>query len=70
MGSPVWKSERNSLIARMGRNFSLPAVKTAMQSGDSAWRAVACFCETVMIQKGADEWDREAKAHLETRLSR
>ncbi|CAK1598874.1 unnamed protein product [Parnassius mnemosyne] len=56
---PAWERERTILVNRIGRDLSLPAVVSAMLSGDSAWRAVATFCESVMTQKEASERDRE-----------
>ncbi|XP_022834849.1 uncharacterized protein LOC111362405 [Spodoptera litura] len=56
---PAWASERRVLVARIGRDLSLPAVVTAMLAETENWREVATFCETVMSQKEAAERDRE-----------
>ncbi|KAJ8731739.1 hypothetical protein PYW08_014469 [Mythimna loreyi] len=56
---PAWASERQVLVAKIGRDLSLPAVVTAMLAETENWRAMASFCETVMIQKEAAERDRE-----------
>ncbi|XP_050561732.1 uncharacterized protein LOC118274342 [Spodoptera frugiperda] len=55
----AWESERRVLVARIGRDLSLPAVITAMLTEAENWREVASFCETVMSQKEAAERDRE-----------
>ncbi|CAH2066794.1 unnamed protein product, partial [Iphiclides podalirius] len=48
-------------LVTLGLNqcLSLPAVVSVMLSGDTAWRAVATFCEKVMVQKEAAERERE-----------
>ncbi|XP_030019861.2 uncharacterized protein LOC115439922 [Manduca sexta] len=56
---PAWDGERRALTGRIGSNLSLPAVVMAMLVGESNWKAVASFCETVMIAKEAAERDRE-----------
>ncbi|CAK1581735.1 unnamed protein product [Parnassius mnemosyne] len=56
---PAWERERTVLVSWIGHNLSLPAVVSAMLSRDSAWRTVATFCESVMIQKEAAERCRE-----------
>lgn len=56
---PAWASERRVLVARIGRDLSLPAVVGSMLVESENWKEVASFCETVMIQKEAAERDRE-----------
>jgi hypothetical protein len=56
---PAWSAQRQSLIATIGANLSLPAVVQAMAHSARSWAAVASFCEHVMLQKEAAERRRE-----------
>ncbi|XP_063547540.1 uncharacterized protein LOC134754988 [Cydia strobilella] len=58
-GYPAWAEQRAALVAAVGRDLSLPAVVKAMLGGESLWKAVASFCEDVMVQKEAGERGRE-----------
>ncbi|XP_020297221.1 uncharacterized protein LOC109861819, partial [Pseudomyrmex gracilis] len=57
---PAWAEERRVLVASIGEDLSLPAVVRVMVGGKENWKAVAFFCEQVMLQKEADEreWER------------
>ncbi|KAF9421623.1 hypothetical protein HW555_002556 [Spodoptera exigua] len=46
---PAWASERRVLVAKIGRDLSLPAVVRAMLADAENWREVAPFCETALI---------------------
>lgn len=56
---PAWASERLILAQRVGPDLSLPAILSAMLNEISNWRAVASFCETVMVKKEAAERSRD-----------
>ncbi|XP_049884542.1 uncharacterized protein LOC126379767 [Pectinophora gossypiella] len=58
---PAWNTERRTLISTIGADLSPPAVVAAMLSGESHWRAMVTFCESVMTQKEAAERDRERR---------
>lgn len=55
----AWCLERGILVNRIGQDLSLPSVVEAMLVDETAWKAVASFCETVMVRKEAAERDRE-----------
>lgn len=55
----AWCEERGILVQRIGLDLSLPSVVEAMLADETAWKAVASFCETVLLQKEAAERDRE-----------
>ncbi|XP_022818794.1 uncharacterized protein LOC111351226 [Spodoptera litura] len=67
---PAWASARRVLVARIGRDLSLPAVVKAMLADTKNWREVVSFCETVMSQKEAAERDRERADPLPSKASR
>jgi hypothetical protein len=56
---PAWVSEREILVARIGRDLSPPAIVAAMLADEQSWRAVVSFCEAVMLQKEIAERNRE-----------
>lgn len=53
---PQWAGEREELVAKVGRDLSLPKLVEEME--EDQWRAVS-FCETVMVQKEEKERERE-----------
>lgn len=54
-----FEDERRGLRAVVGEDLSLPSVVRAMLGGERAWRAMASFCENVVLQKEAAERERE-----------
>lgn len=56
---PSWTEPRRDMVAAIGLDLSLPSVVAAMLGSEDAWRAVASFCEHVMLQKEAAERARE-----------
>ena len=56
---PGWEDQRRVLRAAVGPDLMLPSVVRAMLGNDSAWRAMASFCEDVMLRKEAAERERE-----------
>ena len=53
---------RVELVAAIKNDLSIPAVTKAMVGEDRSWKAVASFCEQVMIQKQSMERMREDDA--------
>ncbi|XP_063828916.1 uncharacterized protein LOC135078242 [Ostrinia nubilalis] len=47
------------LTAVVGRDLSLPSLVNAMLGSEGCWKAVASFCEEVILQKEAAERERE-----------
>lgn len=58
---PAWAEQRRVLAAAVG-GLSLPNVVEQMVGSETAWRAVASFCEEVMAHKETAEREREAAA--------
>ncbi|XP_069356034.1 uncharacterized protein [Maniola hyperantus] len=56
---PAWAESRETLVAAVGQDLSLPAVVKAMAGSDGSWKAVEVFCEQVMSQKELAERMRE-----------
>ena len=66
---PAWAEQRRELSAAVG-DLSLPNIVLSMVRSESAWEAVASFCEQVMHAKEAAEREREAAASLPSRRRR
>ncbi|XP_039303416.1 uncharacterized protein LOC120357319 [Solenopsis invicta] len=56
---PAWEGLRGVLKDEIGEDLSLGAVIGKMVFRESSWKAVAFFCEQVMLQKEAAERERE-----------
>ncbi|CAF4921474.1 unnamed protein product [Pieris macdunnoughi] len=57
----TWSRQRHDLVSVIGMDLSLPSVVAAMLGSQEAWRAVAFFCERVLLQKEAAERQREVR---------
>lgn len=64
---PAWEGERRVLVGVIGRDVSLPGVVRAILGSERNWRAVASFCESVMLQKEAAGRERELQRRAEAR---
>jgi hypothetical protein len=62
---PAWRHQRADLVGAVdiGGTLSLSTMVKAMIDSESAWEAVASFCENVISQKEAAERVREEDAH-------
>ncbi|XP_026744354.1 uncharacterized protein LOC113505747 [Trichoplusia ni] len=68
---PAWANDRRDLVANLdGQALSLPAIISAMVGRESAWLAVATYCETVMSAKEAAEREREVTTDNPSRRRR
>ncbi|XP_076389547.1 uncharacterized protein LOC143264776 [Megachile rotundata] len=56
---PAFSALRRVLIQEVGYDLSLPALVGASLASERSWKAVASFCEQVMLQKEATERVRE-----------
>jgi hypothetical protein len=58
---PAWRRQRVELIGALdiGGTLSLSTMVEAMLDSESAWKAVASFCDNVISQKEAAERERE-----------
>lgn len=69
---PAWAVQRRDLVAAVGAadTLSLPDMIQSMVGSESAWDAVASFCEEVMLAKEAAEREREDTTSLPIRSRR
>jgi len=58
----AWSDERRVLTNTVGEDLSLPVLVAKMTSSEEDWKAVASFCEAVMLQKEAAERIRRQEA--------
>ncbi|XP_063821233.1 uncharacterized protein LOC135071373 [Ostrinia nubilalis] len=54
-----WEEQRRVLTAVVGQDLSLPSLVNAFLGSERCWKAVASFCEKVILQKEAAERERE-----------
>jgi hypothetical protein len=60
---PAWALPRRALVAEIGADLSPPAVFSALLANERSRKAVATFCEQVMLRKEAAERMRERDSH-------
>jgi len=48
---PAWDVLRQELVRHVGADLSLPVLVEQMTGSEETWKAVASFCEAVMLQK-------------------
>lgn len=51
---------RQSLVAVLGADLSLPVILSRMVDDEGSWEAMVSFCETTVSQREAEEREREA----------
>lgn len=56
---PAGDEARRCLVAVVGTDLSLPTIIVQMVGDERSWEAVASFSETIMLQREAEERERE-----------
>lgn len=59
---PAWTRERGDLQRAIGDQLDLPTVVAGMVQSEEKWRAMARFCEQVMLRKEQAERERRGEA--------
>ncbi|XP_076302616.1 uncharacterized protein LOC143220942 [Lasioglossum baleicum] len=67
---PAWAKERRALVQCVDWDLSLRVIVPSMACSEKVWRAMASFCEQVMLQKEAAERGREEETRPLSRAGR
>ncbi|XP_026731847.1 uncharacterized protein LOC113496728 [Trichoplusia ni] len=67
---PAWAIQRQTVVAVVGGDLSLPSVVASMVGSEESWRAVAEFSDEVMALKESAERERELSTTLPIRARR
>jgi hypothetical protein len=62
---PAWAAPRHSLTGEIGCDLSPPAMFEVLLASERGRKAVASFCELVMLRKEAAQRVRERESHSE-----